>query len=216
VFLLLSRCSDARAVPLLWRPSLAHLSCKQPRAPPRHPPLCSPACCQAMYTSVVVALQLWAGGFIHRLLRHESACPSPMAASRFVALALLSPLAEELVYRGALPVVFASRMASSSSAVIVIVPAFFFAAMHTESSRFEALALLHHFAFGCCAGARALAADSTWHAVGLHVANNAAVLCAQTARVESSGGTSIMPATAAYAASACIDMLLMSTRATNK
>jgi membrane protease YdiL (CAAX protease family) len=169
-----------------------------------------------MHTSCLVALQLWAGGFIHRLLRHESACPSPLAASRFVALALLSPLAEELLYRGALPVVFANRMASSSSVFSVLVPAFFFAAMHTESSRFEALALLHHFAFGCCAGARALAADSTWHAVGLHVANNAAVLCALTARAESSGGTSIVPATAAYAASACLDMLLISTRATNK
>jgi membrane protease YdiL (CAAX protease family) len=162
-----------------------------------------------MHTGFVVALQLWAGGFIHRLLRHESACPSPLAASRFVALVLLSPLAEELVYRGALPVVFANRMASPSSAFSVLVPAFFFAAMHMETSRFEALALLHHFAFGCCAGARALAADSTWHAVGLHVANNAAVLCALSARAESSGGMSIVPATAAYLASACLPPSLL-------
>ncbi len=101
----------------------------------------------------IVVLQLGAGGVAHRIMRLQRVCSPAASTSTFIALALLTPLYEELIYRGALSSVFANRMNSSSRACCAVVPALFFAAMH-NSSNLNAAELLHHYAFGCCVGAR--------------------------------------------------------------
>ena len=140
----------------------------------------------------IVVLQLGAGGVAHRIMRLQRVCSPAASTSTFIALALLTPLYEELIYRGALSLVFANRMNSSSHACCAVVPALFFAAMH-NSSNLNATELLHHYAFGCCVGARALVAGSTWHAACIHVVHNAVVVCAQTAATH--GAASLAPAT---------------------
>jgi membrane protease YdiL (CAAX protease family) len=161
-------------------------------------------------TAVIVALQLLAGGVVHRVFHQQPLCsPAALPATRVVALALLVPLSEELIYRGALLLVFTNRLAASPCACVAL-PALFFAAMHINSSHFEASKVIHHFAFGCCVGARALVSGSALHAAFIHVANNALVLCAHAEAT--SGGVSLAPATAAYSVCACVDLLLLSKR----
>jgi membrane protease YdiL (CAAX protease family) len=96
-------------------------------------------------------------------------------------------------------------------AVSVLFPAILFAAAHVDASRVSAVTIAHHFAFACCVGARACAADSVLHAVVIHCVNNAVVACASspTAAAAACGGGSLAPATAAYAACALLDVLLM-------
>lgn len=196
--------ADARVVSRLCGLSLTANSCENLVVEWRQ--LCArrPAC----YTSIVVALQLWAGGVVHRVLYQQPMCsPAASTPSRFVALALLVPLHEELIYRGALLLLFANRLAASPRACVAL-PALFFAAMHVNSSHFEASKFIHHFAFGCCVGARALVSGSALHAALIHVANNALVLCAHAEATY--GGISLAPATAAYFVCACVDLLLLS------
>ena len=168
---------------------------------------------QLALTFCIVALQLWAGGMLHRLRRLQPLCPAaaaPASAVAFLAAALLGPVSEELLYRGALHAVVLNRVPPSLRVFTVFLPALLFAAAHMSASSTPS-ALLHHFAFGCCAAARALAADSTWHAVFMHAANNFAVACVPGAAAAASLRTaSLAPATAAYAACASADLLRLS------
>jgi membrane protease YdiL (CAAX protease family) len=156
-------------------------------------------------------LQLWAGGFLFRFRQRQQLCDtSASPANAAVAAALLAPLHEEFFYRAALPAVFLNRVPSSLRAFSILAPALLFAAAHVHASGPPLLLFLNHFAFGCCAAARSLVADSTWHAVWIHFVNNAAVVCGAGAGTAALSSASLVPATAAYATCACADLMILS------
>jgi len=192
---------------------LLHPSCAASPPSPSHATAaarCSRRFRHAAPTTCIILLQLFAGGVMHRVWRQQTVCaPAAASASRFIPLALLTPLKEELLYRGLVPAIFLHRVPSPSRAVSILFPALLFAAAHVGDSPVDLPAAVHHLAFGCCVGARACAADSTWHAVLIHAANNAVVACASGAPAASDGGGSLAAATAAYAACACADLLHM-------
>jgi membrane protease YdiL (CAAX protease family) len=170
---------------------------------------------QASFTSCIIAQQLWAGGVFRRVQLQQPLCPDIEGlAGRLVTSALLTPLSEELFYRGVLQAVLINRLASSSPTACIFFSALFFAINHVYLLPLDFLLFAHHFAFGCCVGARVLSSNSIFPALSIHVANNAVVICASNRAngAGSVGGAALAPATIAYAACACADVLLMSKR----